>query len=161
MTAALKKGDPRAVADLAEGLIVGTVEIAAPPERVFRALASDEVTRWWGSADTYRTTRFQADLRVGGAWLSEGVGADGHTFSVGGEFLEVDPPRRLAQTWRASWEGGVVTTVRYRLEPIAGGTRLTIRHEGFGDRRQACQDHAIGWERVLGWLRGHLEEVAS
>ncbi|MGB7630001.1 MAG: SRPBCC domain-containing protein, partial [Candidatus Deferrimicrobium sp.] len=61
------------------------------------------------------------------AWCTEGVGADGQPFSVGGEFVEVDPPRKLVQTWRADWDGGNVTTITYRLEPIAGGTRLRRR----------------------------------
>ena len=33
----------RAVADLSEGLVLASVEIAAPPERVFRALTSKEI----------------------------------------------------------------------------------------------------------------------
>jgi len=159
MTLASRKGDARAVADLSDGLILATVEIAAPAERVFRALASEEIVNWWGSAETYRTTKWTGDLRVGGAWRTEGVGADGQPFSVGGEFVEVDPPRKLVQTWRADWDGGNVTTITYRLEPIAGGTRLTLRHEGFAGRRESCARHTEGWERVLGWLRDHFESA--
>jgi uncharacterized protein YndB with AHSA1/START domain len=148
--------DARAVADLSEGMILGSVEIGAPAERVFRALASEELVQWWGSADTYRTTKWVGELRVGGTWRTEGIGADGTPFAVGGEFLEVDPPRKLVQTWRADWDGGHVTTITYRLEPIAGGTRLTVRHVGFGDRTASCDSHAKGWERVLAWIQGHF-----
>ncbi len=157
MTQASKKGAPRAVADLAEGLILATVEIAAPAERVFRALASEEIVKWWGSAETYRTTKWTGDLRVGGTWRTEGVGPDGRPFSVGGEFVEIDPPHKLVHTWRADWDGGNVTTVSFRLESIAGGTRVTLRHEGFAGRRESCAGHTEGWERVLGWLRNHFE----
>src|SRR5262245_39132582 len=159
MTAVLSKGAPRAVADLSTGLILASVEIAVPPERVFRALASEELTRWWGSADTYRVTRYVGDLRVGGAWRSEGVGADGKPFSAEGEFLEVDPPRKLVQTWRPDWDGGATTTVTYRLEPSATGTRLTLRHEGFTGRPESCQGHSDGWERVLEWLADHFRRA--
>ena len=152
----IEKGNPRAVADLSEGMILASVEIAAPAERVFRALASEELVNWWGSDDLYRTTKWTGDLRVGGAWRTDGVGRDGKPFSVGGEFLEVDPPRKLVQTWRADWDGGNVTTITYRLEPIAGGTRLTVKHTGFAGRAQSCEAHAEGWERVLGWLRGYF-----
>jgi uncharacterized protein YndB with AHSA1/START domain len=151
----------RAIADLSAGTILATVEIAAPPERVFRALTSDDITRWWGSDDTYRTTRYTADLRVGGAWRSEGRGADGHEFAVGGEFVAIDPPRALVHTWIAPWDGGNTTTITYRLEPIEGGTRLTLRHEGFADRRESCAGHANGWERVLGWLDAFLAPKAD
>ena len=42
----------------------------------------------------------------------------------------------------------------HHLSPrfIEGGTRLTMRHDGFGDRVESCAGHAEGWERVLGWL---------
>lgn len=53
-------------------------------------------------------------------------------------------------------EGGRPTTVTFRLDPIAGGTRVTVRHSGFGERRDSCQSHGQGWERVLGWLQEHL-----
>ena len=33
----------RAVADLTDGVILATVEIAAPAERVFRAISSEEI----------------------------------------------------------------------------------------------------------------------
>lgn len=146
----------RAVADVTSGMLLASVEIGAPPERVFRALASAEITQWWGSVDTYQTTKWTGDLRVGGAWLAEGVGNDGSEFSVGGEFLEVEPPRKLVQTWRAAWDGNQLTTITYRLEPIEGGTRVTVRHEGFADRVESCRGHAEGWERVLGWVRDYV-----
>lgn len=148
----------RSVADLTAGVILASVEIAAAPERVFRALTDpNELVRWWGSPDTYRTEEWTADLRVGGRWQARGHGVDGRGFTVQGEFLEVDPPRRLVQTWAPDWEGGFVTTITYRLDPIGGGgTRLTLRHEGFGEHRDSCRSHGMGWERVLGWLRDHV-----
>jgi uncharacterized protein YndB with AHSA1/START domain len=150
-----KKDDTRAVADVSAGLIIASVEIAAPPERVFRALTSEELTQWWGSDDLYRTKRWTGDLRPGGEWRSEGLGADGTPFAVSGEFLEVDPPHKLVHTWKADWDGGNTTTVTYRLEAIEGGTRVTVRHEGFGERTASCTAHANGWARVLTWLRDH------
>ena len=151
------KSTARAVADMNAGTIVATVEIAVPPERVFRALASDELPQWWGAPELYRTTRWTGDLRVGGAWRTDGVGADGSAFHVEGEYLEIDRPRRLVQTWRPSWDPGSNTTFSYDLEAIEGGTRITVRHGGFAGRAEACQGHAAGWERVLTWLRNHLQ----
>ena len=152
-----RKRAPRVVADVTRGEIVGVVEIAAPPERVFHALTDPaEVQTWWGSPELYRVTRWTADVRAGGAWKSEGVSVDGEPFSVEGEFVEVDPPRLLVQTWRPAWDSFHTTTIRYHLDPIPGGTRLTLRHDGFADRTASCDDHAEGWERVLGWLGAHL-----
>ena len=148
---------PRSVADVTAGVIHASVEIAAPPERVFRALTDgSEVVRWWGSPDTYRLEEFTADLRVGGQWRSRGVAADGKPFQATGEFLEVDPPRLLVQTWNPDWAPGLKTTLTYRLDAIPGGTRLTLRHEGFGAHREAFEGHTRGWERVLGFLNDYV-----
>ena len=149
----------RAVADVSNGILLASVEIAASPERVFRALTSDDITRWWGSDDTYRTTNWTGDVRVGGAWVAEGIGRDG-PFSVHGEFLEVEPFHKIVQTWRAAWDGDHLTTITYRIEPITGGTRVTVRHEGFADRIESCRGHGDGWERVLAWLQTYLMRAA-
>jgi uncharacterized protein YndB with AHSA1/START domain len=150
------KGAARAVADVTKGVILATVEIAVAPERVFAALTTEEVTKWWGSDEDYRTTEWTADVKVGGSWRANGRDANGAPFTVGGEYLEVDPPRKIVQTWVAPWDGGNVTTLTYLLEATEGGTRVTLRHEGFADRVDSCRNHTRGWERVLGWLDGHF-----
>ena len=141
----------RAVADLTDGVILAAVEIAAPADRVFRAISSEEIASWWGSPSTYRVTRWTGDVRPGGWWRSEGVSADGSAFAVGGAVLEVDPPWLLVQTWQYEHKPSETTTVRFRIESIAGGCRLTIHHEGFTDR-SSCDSHSRGWQRVLTWL---------
>lgn len=147
----------RAIADLNGGTILATVDIAVPPERVFRALtAAEDVLRWWGSDEHYRTTKWACDLRVGGKWRAEGSNTRGLAFAVEGEFLEIDPPRRLVQTWRADWDGSMPTTVAYQLDPIEGGTRLIVRHDGFQGRPGACQNHAEGWKLVFKWLTAYV-----
>jgi uncharacterized protein YndB with AHSA1/START domain len=151
----------RAVADLAEGVVMARVEIAASPDRVFRALTTDEITTWWGADGEYRTTNFTMDPHPGGKWRAEGMGADGTRFHVEGEVVHFDPPRRLAQTWRPSWDGDALTTLTYLLEPIDGGTRMTVRHTGFVGRPQSCDDHGHGWERVLGWLNRYLSPASA
>lgn len=143
----------RAIADVTQGMLLATIDIKAPPERVFRAVTTEELTRWWGSEDLYRTTKYRGDVRVGGTWRTDGISKDGKEFSVEGEFLEVDPPRKMVQTWKYDWDtSGSVTTITWRFEPIEGGTRVIVRHEGFGDLHDACAGHANGWERVLTWL---------
>jgi uncharacterized protein YndB with AHSA1/START domain len=146
----------RSVADIAEGVILARVDIGAPPERVFRALTTEELTRWWGADGEYRTTKFSLDPRAGGQWRTDGIGADGTSFHVGGEVLEIEPPRRLVYTWKPSWDPRTPTTVTYMLEPIDVGTRVTVRHIGFAASPESCERHGNGWERVLTWLETHL-----
>jgi uncharacterized protein YndB with AHSA1/START domain len=146
-------GAARAIADVTGGTILASVEIMVPPERVFAALSdAEEITRWWGHPDAYRTEKWTTDFRVGGRWRADGRGADGVPFHVDGEFLEIDPPRRIIQTWQPSWASGPATTVTYDLKVIPGGTRLLVRHDGFKGNEEACASHADGWIMVLGWL---------
>src|SRR6266705_5908770 len=84
----------RAAADLADGLIIASVEVAAAPERVFEALASNEVTGWWVRPGVFDTREWSGDVRVGGHWRASGVGGD-KPYVLEGEFIEVDAPRRL------------------------------------------------------------------
>src|SRR5277367_5538366 len=70
------------------------VAIAASPETVWGFLVDPEkALAWWGSAITL-------DPRPGGLLRIE-VGVGNVT---SGEFVEVDPPRRLVYTW--GWEAG-------------------------------------------------------
>jgi uncharacterized protein YndB with AHSA1/START domain len=137
----------RAVADLAEGRILARVDIAAPPERVFRALASKEAADWWVRAGVFDTREWTGDVRIGGRWRASGIGR-GRPYVLDGEFVEVEPPRRLAHTWHAAGTPGAPTTVTYLLEPLDGGTRVTLRHSGFASR-DVCDNTALGWETSL------------
>jgi len=90
-------------------------------DNVKKALATKDPTQtaqWWGQKGMYRITGGHADVRPGGKWHSEGVGADGTTFRVDGEYLEVDPPRLLVHTWNPSYRSHPKeTVVRWELEP--------------------------------------------
>jgi uncharacterized protein YndB with AHSA1/START domain len=137
----------RAVADLTAGEILATVEIAAPPERVFQALISSEIVDWWVRPGVFDTREWSGDARVGGKWRACGV-ARGEPYTLEGEFIEVDPPRKLVHTWNRAGAATPPTTVTYLLEAIAGGTRLTLRHTGF-DSRESCTNVCLGWEKAL------------
>jgi uncharacterized protein YndB with AHSA1/START domain len=140
-------GKARAVADLAEGHILATVEVAVPPERVFLALTSEEITEWWVRPGVFDTREWIGDVREGGAWHATGVG-NGRLYALEGEFLEVSPPRKLVHSWRATGAPGAPNTVTYLLERLDRGTRLTLRHTGFASR-ETCLNTCIGWETSL------------
>jgi len=153
-------------------VVTAELLIAAPPARVFEAISDPAQTaKWWGQKGLYRVTSTRADVRVGGKWLTEGVSESGKPFSVGGEYLEVDPPRLLVHTWNPSYSDLVDTVVRWELEPrdvhglqgrgparVGTGTVVKIRHSGFaGDLAQA-QGYGEGWVRVLGWMQAFVEK---
>ena len=140
--------------------IVSEVYIAAPPENVFRALVEPAfVVKWWGgqgAEQTFRCTHFQSDLRPGGRWLSSGVDGQGRPFEAAGEYVEIDPPRLLVQTWVASWAAQVKTTVRWELHSKGDGTLVRHQHSGLAAHPQVGRSFR-GWPRILGWLRAFLE----
>jgi uncharacterized protein YndB with AHSA1/START domain len=155
--------------------VLAEIFIAAPPERVFQAFTDPtQLVRWWGSKDVYRITEYHSDLRPGGKWKSIGVGADGKSFQVDGEYLEVDPPRLIVHTWNPSFAHLHHTVVRIEFVPqdvhglqargpqrVGTGTLVKIRHEGFaGDVAQA-KAHGEGWTRVLGWMQAFVESGAT
>lgn len=155
--------------------VVGEIFIAAPPARVFEAITDpNQVPRWWGQQGMYRITEWKGDVRPGGKWSSAGVSADGSTFRVEGEYVEVDPPRLLVHTWIASWNGKLETVVRWELSPpdvhglhavgpkrAGTGTLLKIRHTGFAGAPEAAKNHSEGWKRVFGWLLEYVEKSAT
>lgn len=137
--------------------IFSEIDIGAPPEQVFRALVDPEqVLRWWGQAGVYQCKEFRADVRPGGRWRSAGIGPDGRQFEVSGEYLEVDPPRRLVHSWIASWTGDAKTVVSWELQPTAGGTSLRLRHSGLAAHPGIGENYR-GWPRMLGWIKALLE----
>jgi uncharacterized protein YndB with AHSA1/START domain len=154
-----------------QDMISTEIFIAAPPARVFQAVTDPtQIPRWWGHHDHYRIEECEADLRVGGKWLIRGVKGDGKAFHCEGEYLEIDPPRLLVQTWTCTSMGAVKTVLRWQLEAqtvhglypsgphrAGTGTLVRIRHEGFAGYPAAAADHYQGWQRVLGWLRTFVE----
>lgn len=58
--------------------------------------------------------------------------------------------------WGYPTLGRRVTTVTYRPDPLAGGTRVTVTHEGFVGLRKPADEHVAGWEGFLSWLEAYL-----
>ena len=131
-------------ADTAKGQILGLVEIAASPERVFQAIASKKICEWWVRPGVFNTTEWSGDVRVGGRYRAAGT-ARGEPYTIEGEFLEVDPPRKLVMTWHRVGMPTAPTTVTYTLEKLSGGTRLTLRHTGITSA-QNLTNVAAGWK---------------
>lgn len=122
------------------------IHIEARPETVFEFLVDPEkACRWMGTA---------ADLepRPGGIYSVDVTGR----YHARGEYVVVDPPRRVVFTW--GWDQGEhpvppgSSTVEVTLEPAGDGTRLTLRHSGLPDEEQVTQ-HGHGWEHYMERLR--------
>ena len=135
--------------------IQASIEIAATPDVVFRALADPhELVAWLSdapvsdashasrSAPSHDPASEERDAtspsapfaypRDGASWLAHVRAPDGTPGTVSGEFLYVVPSRSLTTTWAASWNRFVQDEVTFELAPadVAGvaGTRVTVTH---------------------------------
>jgi uncharacterized protein YndB with AHSA1/START domain len=134
--------------------------IAAPRERIFQALTDPaQAAQWWGRKDQYYFNRFNMDVRVGGKWSMSGTSSKLGDLSVHGEFLEIDPPRRLAYSWISSWMPAV-TKVLWELDSKDkdNGTLVRLTHSGFAGDSNQTQGHSHGWALVFTWLQAFAEK---
>lgn len=141
-------------------VILGQIEIGAPPERVFLALTDpSQLQQWWAADEGYQTRNWHLDHRAGGEWRADWVhSVSGHTLHSGGKILVFDPPRAFAYTMSIAMEPDLPETqVFFSLAPTERGTRLCQRHEGFAGHPAAAKDHNEGWTIVLSWLRDYAE----
>jgi uncharacterized protein YndB with AHSA1/START domain len=128
-------------------------------ERVFHATAQTVFDAWgdpeslavWmcPGAGIERATA-TADFRVGGRFRIV-MHAPERDFAQHGEYLEIDPPKRIVLTWISEWipAGEAATRVTVSLEPLAGGcTRLVLVHEGLAEG-DAYAGHPEGWRVIL------------
>ena len=140
-----------------------SIEINAPPERVYRALTTAAELGAW-----FQVT-IEGELAAGrDVWMtSVHPGHEGQRFNV--RIVDMTPPRSV--TWE--WHPGEVertvdyaseprTTVRFTLEPSARGTRLSVSETGFDDislarRAKVHKDNSQGWTEVVVWLQKYVE----
>lgn len=124
--------------------------IPAPPDRVWRALTdADELIAWFWP-DSWRTVG-DIDLVVGGRYR---IASPVSGMAITGEYVALQPPHRLVQTWR--WDGEErETLVTTTLDEDGDGTVLTIVHERFDDDLAAVT-HTQGWNDCLDRLTPHL-----
>ena len=148
--------------------VVGEIEIAAPPDRVFQALIDPkQLLRWWTN-DICRAKVWQFDARRGGNWHFETEDTKGKlavngvtVFKADGEIMEYDPPRLLAYTWIANWHAdpATKTMVRWDLAPAGKGTRVKVTHSGLAPEPVCRKDYSGGWVGVLDQLKQHVENI--
>ena len=134
--------------DEGSGAVVHELDIDAPADRVFAMFTDpDRLVRWIGlTADV--------DARPGGRFRFEIVPGE----FCEGEYVEVDPPRRVVVTW--GWTDpsfGVPpgsSRVTVELTELDGArTRLRLTHDQLPD--EAVEIHDEGWTKFLAQLKEH------
>ena len=129
------------------GTVEKTLEFAASPERVWRAITDpDELSRWFPD----RVDGGELQPGAEGGWFWENHGR--YAFQV--ETME--PPARLVWRWAREadtpLQDGVTTTVEWLLEPTPdGGTVLRLRESGFVLEKDRDVNDS-GWDAELSEL---------
>jgi uncharacterized protein YndB with AHSA1/START domain len=140
--------------------------VNASPEAIWAAIVDPARNNQYG----YKASS-EYDLRQGGAFrglANEGMRAYGSPdVVVVGEVIDVEPQRRLVQTWRMLFDEELAsesTQLTYELEPGPGGvTKVTVTHELDGAPRTAAMvsgavpDSGGGWPYILSDLKTLLE----
>lgn len=156
--------ESRAAVDVLSAPVVKQLVVerafAFPPERVFDAFTDpDQLTQWWWPAG-FTCPAAEVDLRVGGTyriameWPDSIPTESRFSHYLGGEYYEVDRPRRLVMSGRAvNDEQGELfaTLIELTFEEVDGGTALTMRQSYFDPMppAQALAGAEQGWHEQL------------
>ncbi len=128
------------------------IYIKTTPERLWEAITDPEmrskysfgvgITSDWTEGSNYRAVAAAVDMPI-----SEG------------ENLEVDPPRRLVQSFNALWSDEVkdegTSRVTWEIEPVGDSCRLLVTHDQL--REGANNELYGGWMMILSGLKTLLE----
>jgi uncharacterized protein YndB with AHSA1/START domain len=128
------------------------IYIRTTPERLWDAITDGEIrakysfgaqiTSDWTPNSRFRMVVPKADLVL-----------------VEGENLEIDPPRRLVQSFTALWSDDVksegTSRVTWEIQPIGDSCRLTLVHDQL--REDANAELYGGWPMILSGLKTWLE----
>ena len=152
------------------------VWIKAAPERIWAAITDPE----WNTRYGYAAPGYY-DLEPGGSYHSAAnqgmkdygkqMGFEVPDTIIDGEVIEVEPPRRLVQTWRMLMDPTTAaepfTTLTYEIEDVKtqpGVCKLTVTHQLAGAPATAAMvagtDEAGaggGWAWVLSDLKTMVE----
>jgi uncharacterized protein YndB with AHSA1/START domain len=127
------------------------IYIKTSPERLWEAITSPEMR-----------AKYSFGVGVTSDWTSGSAYHAAHQSGVdisAGENLEVDPPRRLVQSFNALWSDEVksegTSRVTWEIEQVEDSCRLTVTHDQL---REGANDELYGgWPMILSGLKTLLE----
>jgi uncharacterized protein YndB with AHSA1/START domain len=127
------------------------IYIKTTPERLWEAITDPEQRSKYSFG-----VRVESDWEPGSEYRS---GVPGAVEIAAGENVEVDPPRRLVQTFQALWsedvKGEGTSRVTWEIEPVGSSCRLLVTHDQLADG--ANSELFGGWPMILSGLKTLLE----
>ena len=134
---------------MTDTVLTKTIYLRATPAKVWEYLTEpNKLAIWFHKPD--------AALVVG---PYEMFGADSGDRLMWGEVLVADPFTRLEYTFTIAPMGSKSSTVKWTLEEVAGGTKLSLWHEGLPQGADAFDLTLAldkGWDDHLARMRASL-----
>ena len=132
-------------------MTVFEIYIKTTPERLWEAITSEEMrARYSFGVGTV------SDWAPGSEYKAS---VPGVIEIASGENLEVDPPRRLVQSFNALWseevQGEGTSRVTWEIEPVGTSCRLRVTHDQLAET--ANNELYGGWPMILSGLKTLLE----
>ena len=128
------------------------IYIKTTPERLWDAITNAEMRRKYNFG-----VGVASEWTTGSSYTSEHPRAPGPLAQ--GENLEVDPPRRLVQSFNAMWSEDVqregTSRVTWEIEQVSDSCRLTVTHDQLAEGANA--ELYGGWPMILSGLKTLLE----
>ena len=148
----------------AAGLIDLKRDLETSMEKIFEIyIRTSPALLWQAITDPEKRARYQFGARVESDWTSGSSYQVTHESAPGplveGENLEIDPSRRLVQSYHAVWDQDIAaegtSRVTWEIEPVGDSCRLTVTHDQL---RQNADEHLYGgWPMILSGLKTWLE----
>jgi uncharacterized protein YndB with AHSA1/START domain len=128
------------------------IYIKTSPERLWDAITDGEMRKRYSFG-----VGTESDWTEGSEYLSA---VPGVVDIASGENVEVDPPRRLVQSFTALWSDDVrgegTSRVTWEIEPVGDDScRLRVTHDRLG--AEANSELWGGWPMILSGLKTLLE----
>lgn len=136
-------------------LAIAVQTFKASPQRVYDAILDPDMIARFMFGPLLREEiilHIGNDPRIGGAF-SYKVRRGEHEIDHVGEFLELDPPHRIAFTWGIAGESDdEPSVVTIDIAPTTDGCRLTLTHEIPAEWAAYVDRSRASWEKMLGVL---------
>jgi uncharacterized protein YndB with AHSA1/START domain len=147
----MSEEQPYAVVGGRGTMTVFEIYIKTTPERLWEAITSEQMRK-----------RYSFGVGTVSDW-TEGseykAGVPGVVDIASGRNLEVDPPRRLVQSFTALWSDQVKSEgesrVTWEIEPVGTSCCLRVTHDQLGEH--ANNELYGGWPMILSGLKTLLE----
>lgn len=140
---------------MTHAILQKTIFLRADPETVWDYLTEpDRLAEWFHKPKLPLTAGQEFEM----------FGTTSGDLLIWGEVRVARPPEYLEYTFTVKPMGDTVSVVKWTLEPVPGGTRLGLQHEGLPQSADAfglILSLDSGWDEHFGQMRAALHETVD